>query len=96
LTLHPVAHTAEFDGRPLPLTALEFAILSAFLDRKGRVFSREQIMMAAYGVNTTVSDRTIDSHVRNIRAKLAEAGCDSVIDTVHGVGFRLGACKTRA
>jgi two-component system, OmpR family, response regulator len=96
LTLHPVAHAAEFDGRPLPLTALEFAILSAFLDRKGRVFSREQIMMAAYGVNTTVSDRTIDSHVRNIRAKLAEAGCDSVIDTVHGVGFRLGACKTRA
>jgi two-component system, OmpR family, response regulator len=37
-----------------------------------------------------VSDRTIDSHVRNIRAKFAAVGCASIIDTVHGVGFRLG------
>jgi two-component system, OmpR family, response regulator len=94
LILRPLQHAAEFDGRPLDLTAIEFAILKVFLARGGAVFSRDQIMTAAYGANINVSDRTIDSHVRNIRGKLAQAGCDSVIDTVHGVGFRLGRCTT--
>ena len=85
-------HAAEFDGRPLDLTAIEFAILKAFLSGANIVFSRDQIMIAAYGANINVSDRTIDSHVRNIRAKLALVGCYSVIETVHAVGFRLGRC----
>jgi two-component system OmpR family response regulator len=96
LVLHPLRHIAEFDGRPLALTAIEFAILKTFLARGDVVFSRDQIMTAAYGPRINVSDRTIDSHIRNIRGKLAQAGCDSVIDTVHGVGFRLGRCTTRA
>ena len=54
------------------------------------VFSRDQIMAAAYGGDIHVSDRTIDSHVRNIRQKFAAAGCDGAIATVHGVGFKLG------
>jgi two-component system, OmpR family, response regulator len=94
LVLRPMQHAAQFDGRPLDLTAIEFAILKVFLARGGVVFSRDQIMTAAYGANINVSDRTIDSHVRNVRAKLAQAGCDSVIDTVHGVGFRLGRCTS--
>jgi two-component system, OmpR family, response regulator len=94
LTLRPMQHAAEFDGRALDLTAIEFAILKVLLVRAGAVLSRDQIMTAAYGANINVSDRTIDSHVRNVRAKLAQAGCDSVIDTVHGVGFRLGRCTT--
>lgn len=49
-------------------------------------------MTAAYQLNIQVSDRTIDSHIRNIRAKLASAGCEDAIETVHGVGFRLGRC----
>jgi two-component system OmpR family response regulator len=96
LTLRPLQHVAEFDGRPLDLTAIEFAILKAFLARGNIVFSRDQIMTAAYGANINVSDRTIDSHVRNIRAKFAQAGCDSVIETVHAVGFRLGRCAAGA
>jgi two-component system OmpR family response regulator len=96
LTLRPMQHAAEFDGRPLDLTAIEFAILKAFLSRGNIVFGRYQIMTAAYGANINVSDRTIDSHVRNIRAKLARAGCDNVIETVHSVGFRLGRCTARA
>jgi two-component system OmpR family response regulator len=94
LTLRPLQHAADFGRRPLDLTAVEFAILKVFLARGDVVFSRDQIMTAAYGANINVSDRTIDSHVRNIRAKLAQAGCDSVIDTVHGVGFRLGRCTS--
>ena len=56
------------------------------------MFNREQLMETAYGAGTYVSDRTIDSHIRNLRAKFAEAGCASVVETVHGVGFRLGSC----
>jgi two-component system OmpR family response regulator len=92
LSIDPAQHTAEFGGRPLRLTAIEFGILRAFLGRPTALFSREQIMAAAYQFNIQVSDRTIDSHIRNIRAKLAAVSCDNVIDTVHGVGFRLGRC----
>ena len=55
--------------------------------------TRELILDAAYVGNIHVADRTIDSHVRNIRAKMAVAGCESVIETVHGVGFKLGRCE---
>ena len=73
--------------------AIEFAILKALLARPAMVFSRDQIMAAAYGANVHVSDRTIDSHIRKIRTKLRSAGCDDAIETVHGVGFRLGPCQ---
>jgi two-component system OmpR family response regulator len=96
LMIDPPQHAAQFNGEDLTLTAIEFEILKTLLARPSVVFSREQIMTAAYQMNIQVSDRTIDSHIRNIRAKLADAGCDNVIDTVHGVGFRLGRCETRA
>jgi two-component system, OmpR family, response regulator len=51
------------------------------------------ILDAAYAGNIHVADRTIDSHVRNIRAKMAVAGCEAAIETVHGVGFKLGRCE---
>jgi len=96
LTLRPLEHAAEFDGQRLDLTAIEFAILRVFLSHGNIVCSREQIMTAAYSANINVSDRTIDSHVRNIRAKLTRVGCDSVIETVHAIGFRLGRCTAGA
>jgi two-component system OmpR family response regulator len=93
LAIDPEQHTAEFAGEPLRLTAIEFGILRAFLGRPTALFSREQIMAAAYQLNIQVSDRTIDSHIRNIRAKLAAVKCDNVIETIHGVGFKLGRCE---
>jgi two-component system OmpR family response regulator len=96
LEIDPVEHVASFAGAPLRLTAIEFGILRAFLARPTALFSREQIMAAAYQLNIQVSDRTIDSHIRNIRAKLAAANCDNVIETIHGVGFKLGRCEPAA
>ncbi|MDB5360680.1 MAG: two-component system response regulator CreB [Rhodospirillales bacterium] len=93
LALHPLSHLATFDGVQISLTAIEFEIIKALLSRPEMVFNRDRIMALAYSPNTHVSDRTIDSHIRNIRAKLALAGCDSAIDTVHGVGFRIGRCE---
>ncbi|MBV9587961.1 MAG: response regulator [Hyphomicrobiales bacterium] len=86
-------HTATFHGHDLALTAREFAIMGTLATRPSIVFGRERLMEAAYAGNIHVSDRTIDSHVRNIRAKFASAGCHSAIETVHGVGFRLGRCE---
>ena len=83
----------ELRGAPVALTALEFSILRTLLTRPGFVFTRELILDAAYAGNIHVADRTIDSHIRNIRAKFAGAGCKSAIETVHGVGFKLGRCE---
>ena len=91
--LDAARHAVWFGETPVTLTALEFEILGAFLGRPEMVFSREQLMEAAYGAGTYVSDRTIDSHIRNLRAKFGEAGCASIIETVHGVGFRLGTAS---
>ena len=91
LSLDTPRFEAHYAGAPVALTALEFAIVRMLATRPGIVFSRDQIMDVAYPDNVHVSDRTIDSHVRNVRAKFAAVGCASVIDTVHGVGFRLGA-----
>ena len=93
LAIDADAHTASFGGKQVTLTALEFSILRTLLARPGFVFTRELILDAAYAGNIHVADRTIDSHIRNIRAKMAAAGSDSVIETVHGVGFKLGRCE---
>lgn len=92
LTLDPKTHEAAWAGEPLNLTPLEFNILRVFLAMKDRVVRRNDIADAAYDMKVHVSGRTIDSHVRNLRLKLEAAGCPSPIETVHGVGFRLGGC----
>jgi two-component system OmpR family response regulator len=92
LELDPGPHVASFDGVAVDLTATEFSILGVFLRRPGRVMDRDTVMTGAYGPNLHVSDRTIDSHIRHVRAKFEAAGCPNVIETVHGVGYRLGSC----
>lgn len=93
LSLDAAQHTARFGSAELPLTAIEFAILRTLIARPRQVFSRNNILDQAYGGAIHVSDRTIDSHIRNIRSKIQKVGGDSVIETVHGVGFRLGRCE---
>jgi len=93
LALDLASHRATFHGVAISLTVLEFSILECFAARPNQVFTREQILASAYNGAINVSDRTIDSHIRNIRAKLAAAGGGACIETVHGIGFRLGSCK---
>jgi two-component system OmpR family response regulator len=50
-------------------------------------------MQNAYDSNVYVSDRTIDSHIRHIRQKFTDVGCEGIIETVHGVGYKLASCK---
>jgi len=86
-------HAAYWKDKPIALTATEFAILESLLREPQRVFSRQRLMDAAYNGQVSVSDRTIDSHMRNLRAKYAKAGCKDLIETVHGVGYKLGPCR---
>ena len=89
LRIYPEQHTASWDGQPINFTATEFAMLLLLISQPNRVFSREIIMDKAYDHHVFVSDRTIDSHIRHIRQKFAEAGCPAIIETVHGVGYKL-------
>jgi two-component system, OmpR family, response regulator len=92
LTLEKEQRKVLVGDASVELTAIEFDILTTILGRPKIVFTREQILQRAYKDNIHVSDRTIDSHIRNIRAKLASANCQDAVETVHGVGFRLGPC----
>ena len=89
ISLDRGGRSVRFGDIPVALTALEFSILETLIARPELVFSREQLMEAAYGPGIYVADRTIDSHIRNIRAKFSAAGAPGVIVTVHGIGFQL-------
>lgn len=92
LRIYPEQHAASWDGQTISLTATEFAMLLLLVSQPGRVFSRDAIMDKAYSQQVYVSDRTIDSHIRHIRQKFAESGCSAIIETVHGVGYKLNPC----
>jgi len=80
-----------WDGTELALSATELGVLRTLMSRPGRVFSRDELMDRAYATERVVSDRTIDSHVRRVRAKFAALGADPV-ETLPGFGYRLSAC----
>jgi two-component system OmpR family response regulator len=80
---------AEGDEQEIVLTVTEFALLRVLARRPGRVYTRDELVERAYGEGHHIADRTIDSHVRNIRAKLRAAGGDDMVETVHGLGWRL-------
>ena len=74
-------------GAKVELTATEFKILQLLASRKGRVFSRDQILDFLWGSEKAVIDRTVDVHIRNLREKLGESA--SLIKNIRGVGYKL-------
>jgi DNA-binding response OmpR family regulator len=76
-------------GVPVDVTALEFRLLSAFIRRRGHVLSRRQIIDAAWGEDTFVTDRVVDTHVLNLRKKIEpEPSRPCHLCSVRGVGYR--------
>lgn len=94
LTVDETRHLCEVSGALLSLTAREMALLAHLMRHPDHVSARPALTDAMYGTNIHVSDRTVDSHLRNLRAKLVKAGCVDAIETVHGVGVRMGLCST--
>ncbi|HLU60783.1 MAG TPA: response regulator [Gammaproteobacteria bacterium] len=80
---------ATLHGERLDLTAVEFRLLQTLASAPGRVFSRDQLMERIYPDHRVVGDRTVDSHVKNLRRKLAALDPElDLIQSVYGVGYR--------
>lgn len=89
LSLDKDCFTICFGENSEELTAIEANLLELLLDSPNRIFSREQILAQVYGSDRFVSDRTIDSHIKNVRKKLEMIGAGKdVIESVYGAGYR--------
>jgi two-component system response regulator BaeR len=89
LTVDETSQRVMIDGQRLELTPTEFRLMALLARRPGRIYTRAQILELAYGDDQDVSDRIIDSHIKNIRKKLSQLLPDTeVIHAVYGVGYR--------
>jgi len=88
LVLDETGWRATLDGHPLDLTAVEFKLLSVLASQPGRIFSRDQLMDAMYRDERIVADRTVDSHIKKLRRKIADVVPDEeFIHSVYSVGY---------
>lgn len=86
LSIDPIAHRVKVEADDIRLTALEFRLLMTFLERKGRVQTRDMLLADVWGIRADVTTRTVDTHVKRLREKLGMAG--NYIETLRGVGYR--------
>jgi two-component system, OmpR family, response regulator BaeR len=85
------AREVTVSGTEVSLTPSEFALLKALMERPHRVFTRGELLNLVQGYNSDCYERTIDSHIKNLRKKMVENGTSQeIITTVHGVGYKLG------
>jgi len=91
LTLSSETYRVFWKEHPLTLTTTEFNLLHTFMLSPQRCFSREALCQLDI-FRDVVSDRTIDSHIRRLRAKFSILNCNTVIETMHGFGYQLGSC----
>lgn len=89
LEVDQARHEVRFEGGLLDLTPTEWGVLTALAAQPGRVFSRADLVNRVRGYEFAGYERTIDSHVKNLRRKLGVAGAE-VIETILGVGYRFG------
>jgi two-component system, OmpR family, response regulator BaeR len=89
LSIDEAQFKATLNGQLLDLTPVEFRLLKALSVAPGRVFSRQQLLNTLYEDHRVVTDRTVDSHVKNLRRKLQQANPgDELIESIYGVGYR--------
>jgi two-component system, OmpR family, phosphate regulon response regulator PhoB len=84
-------HEVTVKGKPVLLTALEFRLLKTFLERPGRVQTRETLLSDVWGIDAEITTRTVDTHIKRLREKLGPAG--DVIETIRGVGYKLARAE---
>ena len=90
ITLHPERFQCTVGERQIELTPIEFRLLQALISRPGHVFSRDRLMSLGYTDGRIVSDRTIDTHIKNLRKKLLPATQDEdLLHSIYGVGYKI-------
>jgi two-component system response regulator BaeR len=90
LTLDESRYEALLDGALLDLTPVEFRLLKTLASRPGRIFPRAELLDSLYADHRVVADRTVDSHVKNLRRKLQKVRAgEDLVHSVYGVGYKL-------
>ncbi len=89
IQMDTVQHIVTADGVRVELTFKEYELLRHFMENPGRVFTRDQLMTSIWGDSYVGETRTVDVHIGTLRTKLGH--CGTAIETVRGVGYRLGA-----
>jgi len=87
IVLDAERHEVQVKGELVLLTALEFRLLKTFLQRPGRVQTRETLLSDVWGIDADITTRTVDTHIKRLREKLGPAG--DIIETIRGVGYKL-------
>ena len=90
IVLDPSARTVTVRGRQVPLPKKEFALLELLLRRRGTVICRETLMECVWGEGVTVGDNVLDVHIANLRKLIGSNETNRLIQTVRGVGYKLG------
>ena len=85
IEVDPLAQRVQLDGRPIDVTAKEFALLEALARRSGRIVSRSELENLLYGFDAAVDSNAVEVHISNLRRKLGRAA----IETVRGMGYRI-------
>jgi len=87
--LDEAGYRATIGGKDLNLTAVEFQLLKVLADHPGRIYTRDQLMDAMYRDERVVADRTVDSHIKKIRKKIAASLPDrEIVHSVYGLGYK--------
>tara|TARA_B100000700_G_C14988148_1_gene829906 strand:- start:253 stop:936 length:684 start_codon:yes stop_codon:yes gene_type:complete len=89
IRLNEETHQIWINEQEVSFTPVEFGLLKVFISNPERVFSREELLNKVQGYDFVGYDRTIDTHVKNLRKKLTKHGIDNAIFSVYGVGYRL-------
>ena len=88
MCLDPQAHKVTVNDKPVELTAIQFCLLQDLMQNPGCVRSREELLSSVWDYQFDGYDRTVDTHIKRLRARLGEAA--DIIETVRGIGYR---CK---
>ncbi|NDU86448.1 MAG: phosphate regulon transcriptional regulatory protein PhoB [Ferrovum sp.] len=91
LSLDPATHRVHANGQEISLGPTEFKLLHFFMTHTERVYSRTQILDHVWGDHVFIEERTVDVHIRRLRSALEASGCDQLLQTVRGSGYRMTA-----
>lgn len=90
VNLDRACHKVTVAGQEIDLAPAEFRLMAHFMENRGRVLGRKQLLAQVWNRRKGIGERTVDVHVRRLRAALSPHGCESLLQTVRGFGYRFG------